>query len=123
MQNVTAADDNGKGVYSCWGFFKAFCKGKGEVEEKKIAGAAGFKCKGHFVGVKVWAAPATCCLEFMPVKCYRLDFVIGVIVAGAYHTQGFYGEDDVDALHVPNLCRGCLSAAYAVHSQEPRHGA
>ena len=58
---MTAADDNGKGVYSCWGFFKAFCKGKGEVDGTKIAGAAGFKCKGHFVGVKVGPASATFC--------------------------------------------------------------
>ena len=53
LQNVTAMDDNGKGVYSCWGLFKAFCKGKGEYDGTFVAGAAGFKCKGHFVGVKV----------------------------------------------------------------------
>jgi hypothetical protein len=59
---VTAEDDNGKGVYSCWGMFKAFCKGKGEFDDTFVAGAAGFKCKGHFVGVKVGAlcAPLAC---------------------------------------------------------------
>ncbi len=50
VQNVTSADDNGKKPYSCWGLFKAFCKGHGE----KGCGAAGFKCKGHWVGFKVF---------------------------------------------------------------------
>lgn len=52
-QNVTASEDNGKGIYSCWGQFKAFCKGSGE----KSCGAAGFKCMGHFVGIKARSRP------------------------------------------------------------------
>lgn len=48
-QNVTEVDDNGSKPYSCWGHFRAFCKGHGE----KGCGAAGFKCDGHWVGFKV----------------------------------------------------------------------
>ncbi|BDA46172.1 hypothetical protein COCOBI_08-2640 [Coccomyxa sp. Obi] len=55
--NVTSADDNGTKPYSCWGLFKAFCKGHGE----KGCGAAGFKCKGHWVGFKgTWGRAAVC---------------------------------------------------------------
>ena len=52
LQNVTSADDNGEKPYSCWGLFKVFCKGHSE----KGCGAAGFKCKGHWVGFKVLIA-------------------------------------------------------------------
>lgn len=37
-------------VYSCWGTFKAFCRGKARNETVRFAG--GLKCEGHWLYIK-----------------------------------------------------------------------
>ena len=131
-------------MYSCWGTFKAFCKGKKDGE---ACFAGGVKCEGHWLYIKpvcnarvavracslcpcpgyarVWRPPVA-----MWMWCVTVDADDGVLPGVCAHAPwpivyGVWGASSLcDDVHdCGALCRECVYGVCACVPPLPRHGA